>query len=429
MSSPAVSVGPVFKTPEDGHYFQGYYYHSAICKKNEKILSHKAAFIDRMPSSNDRVLLGWFELNSPKQTFRAFSETSAWNWQQGSMLQWLGPDHCRRVIFNDFRQGRYVSVIYDLDTHIERVAGRAIYAVSHDGRLAIGLDVLRHFWYRNGYAYQCTVDPTRKIPCDVDDGLWSLDLVSGHERQIIRVGDLLDINHLATMDGAEHVLEHAMFSPDGSSLNFLHRWKQPDGSLHTRLYACRIDGSGLKILNDSGRMTHCCWLNENEILGWGSKGSLLTSLRNKGRMVRRLLKMATPIYRKLVRSDSERGNSAISRAVSGDSYLLINSLTASVQRVAPDQLTCDGHPSRVPGRPGVFITDTYPDKDGNLTLMLVCPDREVVRNIASLRSIPSLDRTPLRCDLHPKVSFDGSLVAIDTMNDGIRSVYAYRLPD
>ena len=44
-----------------------------------------------------------------------------------------------------------------------------------------------------------------------------------------------------------------------------------------------------------------------------------------------------------------------------------------------------------------------------------------------LRSIPELDSTGMRCDLHPKWSFDGAYFAVDTMNDGCRGIYLYAM--
>ena len=40
--------------------------------------------------------------------------THSWNVQQGCMAQWLGPDFESRIIYNDFRDGRYCSVIYNV---------------------------------------------------------------------------------------------------------------------------------------------------------------------------------------------------------------------------------------------------------------------------------------------------------------------------
>jgi len=45
--------------------------------------------------------------------------------------------------------------------------------------------------------------------------------------------------------------------------------------------------------------------------------------------------------------------------------------------------------------------------------------------IDKLKSIQKYDNSPCRCDLHPKWSFDGGYISIDTMNDGVRGIYLY----
>jgi len=49
--------------------------------------------------------------------------------------------------------------------------------------------------------------------------------------------------------------------------------------------------------------------------------------------------------------------------------------------------------------------------------------------IDELDSISEYDNSPIRCDLHPRWSFNGKYVSIDTMNDGVRSSYLYEIYD
>ena len=85
----------------------------------------------------------------------------------------------------------------------------------------------------------------------------------------------------------------------------------------------------------------------------------------------------------------------------------------------------DGHPSICPTNEDWIVTDTYPDKNGLAQLILFNKTTSQKFVIDELKSIQKYDNTVNRCDLHPKWSFDGKRISIDTMNDGIRSMYLY----
>ena len=57
--------------------------------------------------------------------------THSWNVQQGCMAQWLGPKFDKKIIYNDFRNGQFVSVVLDVFTKQERVLSMPVYSVSH----------------------------------------------------------------------------------------------------------------------------------------------------------------------------------------------------------------------------------------------------------------------------------------------------------
>ncbi len=85
-----------FKTPNDGHYFFGYYDKSPFDFNNQKLLAMKVRFMGRMPDKEDVLEIGCFDWQN-NNNFIKLAETKTWNWQQGCMLQWVGPDlfpHC-----------------------------------------------------------------------------------------------------------------------------------------------------------------------------------------------------------------------------------------------------------------------------------------------------------------------------------------------
>ena len=355
------------------------------------------------------------------------AQTRAWNWQQGCMLQWLGPEHESLIIYNDRMDGRFVSIMHDLNEGQKRVYDLPVYAVSSCGSKALCVDNERLFWFRKGYSYEGVRNERKNVKMDPDDGIWLLDLVTGEITQIVWIGDLIENAKLDNMDGAIHYVEHIMFSPNGKRFQFLHRWIIPDGGIYTRLYVANIDGKNAKILNDSGRMTHCCWRDDETVLGWGSVPNAVSNMRKNKILSTFVFKPLMPIYRMIAKGDSISGNSAISQLVTGDGYLSIDANSGKTQRVLHSTLKRDGHPTVFRKNRDLFITDTYANDDGVLDLLLCSINEPSAHEVAHLRSISRYDSTGLRCDLHPKLSFDEASIAIDTMHDGCRSIYLYSI--
>ena len=71
-------------SPDDGyHYFFGYYDMRAD-DGTHRHLCHRVSFIDRLPLPEDIAEVGYLE----DRRFVKIGETSAWNFQQGAMLEY-----------------------------------------------------------------------------------------------------------------------------------------------------------------------------------------------------------------------------------------------------------------------------------------------------------------------------------------------------
>ena len=68
-------------------------------------------------------------------------------------VQWFGPDFSEKIIFNDFRNGKYCSVILNIKTKEEKVLDMPVYSVSNDGEFALTLDFSRLHRLRKGMGY------------------------------------------------------------------------------------------------------------------------------------------------------------------------------------------------------------------------------------------------------------------------------------
>lgn len=424
---------PLFTTPAGKHYFFGYYDKSPLSADGRYLLAMEVDFIDRVPTKDDVARIGFFTLNLQGNSsdvitseFTLLTETHTFNWQQGCMLQWLGPDFSSRFIFNDCVDGQFVSIIYDVCTQEKRQLPYAIYAVN--GQQALCIDFERHYWCRRGYAYDGVVNPQKNVAIVPGDGIWCLDWVSEEYKQVVSLQKVLKHKPLSIMQNATHYLEHMMWNPSGTRFAFLHRWKMADGGIYARLYTVNADGSDLYLLNDSGRMSHYGWLNDSQLIGWGGLVNAINRLRQYRVLVKMLIKPLLPLYKKLVSGNAVHGTTRISSLVTGDSYIVFNDKTHRHQRIGLDQLDRDGHPSGHPNWQQAFITDTYPDRQSVCQLLHYQINHQKKTVIAELKSLPEYDNSPLRCDLHPKISFDGRYVCVDTMDAGGRGMYLYQLP-
>jgi hypothetical protein len=381
-------------------------------------------FLDRIPDKNDRAVIGYFDLKEECQHFIEVADTRTFNWQQGCMLQWLGPDYESKIIYNDLEKERFVSVILDLNNGERKTQPMPIYTIAPDGKSALCIDHERHHFCRRSYSYDGVVNREKNKNIVPGDGIWRLDLETGQTQQILALEDLMANKTLSNMEGGIHYLEHLMLNPSGERLCFIHRWQMQEGGIFDRLYTVDPNGKNLYLLNDSGRVGHFCWRNDNEILLYGAIANPVNSLRRYKNLVRYLFKPLLPIYHMFVAD-----NSLLSKALTGDSYILLTDQSRKKRRVAPELSSEDGHPSFLPGKNEVFISDTYPDLDSGSVAKLLQYNLNTgeYQILAELDSIPEYDNTGLRCDLHPKCSLDGKYISIDTMDRGVRGTYVYEV--
>ncbi len=409
----------VFSTPTDGHYFFGYFDKSPLDGQSSRLLAQRAAFMDRLVRAGDRLEIGAFDFPGGGR-FHNIAETSAWNWQQGCQLQWRGPAFDREIIFNDMRGGRFVSVVCDVCDGSLRELPIPVYAASADGRWALSIDYERHYWFRPAYNYDGIANQAKRKDVDREDGIWLLDLESGEYCKVVALRDLLAVNWVSTMRDGPHYFEHVMFNPSGSRFAFLHRWRTGDGGIVAHLHTADRTGRDRCLLNDSGKMSHFCWRDDEWILGYGALRSVLHELRKRRWSTRLVMKPLLPLYHALRRS-------APRLDLSGQGFLLFKDRTREATRVTADFLRADGHMTFRPGSKSTFVTDTYPDREGACDLILVDLPSGSLLAKERLHSMPEISNTGYRADLHPKWSFDGRFVSVDTARHGRRGIDVFEV--
>lgn len=418
-----------FRTPNDNfHYFFGYYDKSPISADGQKLLAHRVDFIDRLPTKKDFAVIGYFDFSKNKKNFIPITKTYSFNWQQGSMLQWLGPDFNSKIIFNNRIDNKFCSQIIDLRTNYVQTFNFPVYAVSSSGKFALCLDYERLYWSRPGYSYPGVVNTKKRAREIENDGIFKLDLESGNLKLIVSTSGVISTQKIDFLDPNFLIyLEHIQISPDESKFAFLFRAISNE-NLYTKLFISDMNGRNLNGLINSGRLTHYCWRGNEEILSWSGKRNFFNAIRRENIFFSKFFIYLLPIYKKLINLIKGSLKSRLANTFTGDGYYLINLTTKKMHKINSNLLIEDGHPSFNPKRSNILITDTYPNKEGNLKLILYNLESNVGYIVDTLKSIIEYDNSALRCDLHPKWSFCGNFLAVDTMNENKRSIYVYLMP-
>lgn len=374
------SEGEIIRiTPQDDYeYFFGYYDKSPWDASDRYMLCLRVKDTTKSVAPEepaDIILIDTHNNNS----FEVISRTNTWNVQQGCMLQWLGPDYSERIIFNDFRDGKYCSVILNIKSREEKVLDMPVYSVSNDGKFALALDFSRLHRLRKGYGYSNLAEITAGEKLPDKPCIWHINLKTNESKSILKYTDFANFETRLEMDGAEHKVNHIMINPSGDRFMVLHRWFNGTQKF-TRLVTANIDGSDLFNLSDDNMASHCYWKSDDEILAYARK--------------------------------KETGNG----------YYLMKDKTKEYTHMW-SELISDGHPSYAPDGSTV-VTDTYPNRSRVASVYVIKKDdaKTVARVFA-----PFKYDNDLRCDLHPRWTRAGDKICFDSVFEGKRSLYVIEI--
>ncbi len=373
---------PKIRRVSDGfsHCFFGYYDKCPWDQSNRYLLSHSILGA-QLPSEDTLATIGYCDAEAGNE-FIPLTTTDSWNWQQGSMLQWLENCSEKKILFNRTTPQGYGTVLFDIDNNEERLYGRPLAAASPQGdfivsynygRLAVTHSAIGYF----GHPVDCDLEF-----CPANDGLFFLDLETGKEVLFFSYKDASIFSPEDSMSEATHWFSHAAVNPSGGRVLFLHRWSEcvtDENQWFHRLMTISPDGSDVKVLQSSeypllagqtndvwtyeyeknvNQISHPVWLDDNHILAW--------STRN--------------------------GRSR---------YHRYSDRSADVEEIGGHILRENGHFTCSPNKKWL-LTDTYPDPDDfKRGLLLFDMETEEVTRLGDFFADPSLTKDA-RCDLHPR---------------------------
>ncbi len=362
------------------NHFFGYYDKCPWDKTGRYLLAMEIGFNDRQPKPGEPLTIGMVDLKGNNKYIR-LDKTAAWCWQQGTMLQWVGTAPDREIIYNSMRDGKYVSIIRDVHSGKTRTLPRPIYAISNDGTQAVSLDFARTGRLRPGYGYIALPEEHKDSPAPDQAGAYWMDLKTGKNKLIVSIAQAAANEVDDRFKDTEHWFNHMQFNPSGTRFLFLHRWKKAKGGRWTRLYTCKPDGSDLRLITDTGMVSHFDWRDDQTILAWATQ---------------------------------KRGHNR---------FFLIDALTGEMTVVGDGVLVRDGHCSYSPDRKWI-LNDTYPMGKQRLQTLMLYRVADGKRFDVGKFHLPSKLRGPYRVDLHPRWNRDGTQVCFDSAHEPpTRQVY------
>lgn len=379
MNIPKEGIKRRIITPDDDyHYFFGYYDLLCYDTADRRHLFHRVKhnYMDGLPTKDDVAELGYIDTKTGEITI--FAETTAWNFQQGAMLQWNPAKPDEEVIFN-IRDGKeFRAVTLNLETNKRKIAERAVANVSPDGKWGLAVNMSRIYDFRPGYGYSDVKDPFYDVATPDNDGVFLVDMETGASKLIIDYARIAKEFPSPEFDGAKFVVNHITFNTASNRFLFLNRnFKGPgDSRWATWLYTSDLEGNLYPLLKET-MVSHYHWKDEKTILGYlcyeGNDGVFeLEDLTHKGRDLRH------PLFR------------------------------------------WDLHTIYSPNR-RYFIGDDYPDPESNRHIYIhdfkTGQSEELFKEFS--KAPPIGDN---RCDLHNRWSHDGKRISYDSTHRGKREI-------
>lgn len=396
------------------HHFFGYYNKHPWDRSGRYLLAQQVPMLSADLSGKENAEVGYFDLQD-NDRFYSIGETSAWNWQMGSQLQWLQGKADRQLIYNSRAvkadannpYADFCSTVYSLETQTSRQLPLPVYVVAANSEWALCVDYSRFQVTHPTIGYGATRVEPALTNAPGNDGIYRMDVESGDAKLILSLRDLKDFQPLKSMDRAIHWVTHLEINPASTRFLFIHRWTErveDETCFLHRLFTANPDGTDLRLLectdhplpqlaegfdvNAVGtfdyekseyQISHPAWKSDHQIIVWGP---------HQG----------------------------------GIHYHLYDELTGDVTIIGADCLAENGHMTYSIDQKWL-LSDTYPDSVSNERLLILYDVENDRRyDIGNFYTDPNLGK-PNRCDLHPRWNPDSRQVCIDSVHEQVRQMY------
>ncbi len=360
---PKIKIDPDFKWKvlgdDDAHYFVGYYDFDPCAYSMDNILCHRVLAKYSHMTEPTTAEIGLVSMEDG--VFQPITNTSALNWQLGSRVQWLTAE---TIIYNDVVGGIQCSKVFNVKTgRLEKQFDRPFWAISPNLKVAASLNFSRIKEKRPGYGYV-----GRNVDGDAEI-LTLFFLESGKSLFQISLKQLFKEIDFEYLPGTDPYLNHIAWSPCSSKFLTIFHFEESE-AMPRQIFPVLIDCESHQctLIHSSGYFSHHVWVDSQQLLAY-------------------------------IEQDGEKCFSVWTEKLGWEK--------------AGDSLPqLDGHPSVVSGSNSIVV-DSYPNRLGIMSLYLGSIQGKSDLNKIGTVMNPVAFKGALRCDLHPRVSRDNTLVICD----------------
>lgn len=359
--------------------FFGYHDRTPFSSDNAYLIAHVyRGQPTKIAPSRDELEIGVFQLDPSEgnSRFRVIDRTRLWSWQQASLATWNPGQSGTQLLYNAFGARGPETVLFDVvqNTQVQRWP-HPYYAISPDGRYALGIAFDRLAQFRDGYGFPVLLqDGGRHSDSGMHDGMDLTELSTSSVTRLLDVGECAKVKNLSVTTAL--YFNHAGFSPDGRIASvFL--ISESSGKREIWMWFVDLISGKKTSLNHGRLISHYCWIEDHVVL-----------LTNRDDHL--VWRYSTYDVRSEMWEDLETG------------------------------FARDGHPmfNRSSGR---IVTDAVPDHRRDQQVFVSDNLLGSSCQLASYHA-PHAFRGSLRCDLHPRFSPDGTLISVDRVHKGRRVV-------
>ncbi|MBR4652004.1 MAG: hypothetical protein IKO72_01470 [Kiritimatiellae bacterium] len=390
----------ITKGPHE-HLFASYFAIDSWSPNHRYVSVLETDLNGRLPEAGERCTLGLVDLQDGNR-FIPISTTACWNFQEAAMAHWIDDD---TILFNDLRDGRFVTVILNWKTKAERIVPYPVSAVSADRTWAVSINYARLSLTRPDYGYAGPGQDSREtVTWPEDDGLWVVDLKTDEAKLILSVAQgRSQMPAVKTVPGKPGCplayYCHTVISKDDRKIFFLARsvdWYEKTthkaSTWHTTAFTIDKDGTCLRrCFKDGWAGSHFNWAPD------GSHKMLVTVIWDGEKHEHWTRSAWSPVEFTVGQEDK-------------------------VRRIGAGVLDLDWHCVYSPD--GKFMSgDTYWTRNFERPWVLVRLADGMTMPMGAFYVPPAYRQGYWRCDLHARYRSDGRQIGINSVHEGSRQVY------